>query len=291
MELLDYKELKELNKCPVCENNELFLIGLKKTININSEETVSLKECNNCKHWFISPMPNQKYLNHLYEIGSEFVISHGYKGREKPSDAEIKKYISRFLKSESDLANLNYLEIGVGPGYFFNYFNKRAKSSYGVDPCSYKPNNPNIVSDISLLPGGLKFDIIIIQDVLEHLEDPIEMLLKVKSFVNKNTILSCGFPNKDCLIAKNLKEKWRMVMPLGHLHFFSKKSAEILLKKSGWRLKKKYSIWGYTSIIDIVKNFDWHSRNPLKLLYRFFIYLVFKEILLGKDQWYVIGKV
>ncbi|MCL4385565.1 MAG: class I SAM-dependent methyltransferase [Actinobacteria bacterium] len=290
MEYLDKNELDYLNYCPICNSKNIKKIGEKNTININSKEIVSLIECNNCKHWFISPLPNQKYLNNLYKVGSEFVVSRGYKGREKPEDTEIKKYVSRFIKYKPNLSELNFLEIGVGPGYYFNYFEKNTKLSYGVDPCSYKPENPNIVEDISLIPENLKFDIILIQDVLEHLENPTDMLSIIKKLANENAILSCGFPNKDCLTAKKMKEKWRMVMPIGHLHYFSKKSVNIMLEKSGWKLKKKHSTWGRPTIIDIIKNFDWGSKNPIKLIYRFFVYLLFKEILFGKDQWYVLGQ-
>ena len=290
MEYLDKKELKLLENCPICNSKNIKKIGDKNTININSEEMVSLVECSNCGHWFILPMPNQRYLNNLYKIGSEFVVSKGYAGREIPEDSEIEKYISRFKKYKPSLAEINYLEIGVGPGHYFNYFEKNAKLSFGVDPCSYRPENPNIVEDISLIPKNLKFDIILIQDVLEHLENPIDMLSNIREFANKDAILSCGFPNKDCMVAKNMKEKWRMIMPVGHLHYFSKKSVNIMLEKSGWILKKKYSIWGRPTISDIIQNFDWGSKNPIKRIYRFFAYLLFKEILLGKDQWYVLAQ-
>lgn len=290
MEHLDSRELKQLANCPVCKLNKIYGIGVKKTININSDDNVYLKKCKSCGHWFIEPMPQQEYLNNLYKIGSEFVVSKGYLGRKEPEDIEIKKYISRFIKYVPNLSEMNYLEIGVGAGYYFNYFEKNAKLSYGVDPCTFKPENPNIVEDISLIPKNLKFDIILIQDVLEHLENPINMLKIIKDLANKDAILICGFPNKDCLMAKIMKVRWRMVMPIGHLHYFSKKSVNIMLEKSGWKLKKKYSIWVQPTIIDIVKNFDWGSKNPIKRVYKFFIYLLFKEILFGKDQWYIIAQ-
>ena len=290
MEYLDKNELIFLDYCPICNSKDIKKIGGKNTININSEELVSLVECGNCKHWFISPVPIQKYLNNLYRIGSEFVTSKGYVGREKPEETDIKEYMTRFIKYKPDLSEMNYLEIGVGSGYFFNYFEKKAKLSYGVDPCSYKPENPNIVEDISMIPDNLKFDIIIIQDVLEHLESPLDMLQIIKKLANKDAVLSCGFPNKDCLMAKIMKEKWRMIMPMGHLHYFSKKSIDMMLKKSGWKLKKKYGIWVRPTIIDIMKNFPWGSKNPIKLIYRCFAYLLIEEIILRKDQWYVLAQ-
>jgi len=289
LEELKKDQLCNLENCPICKSTSK-LIDIVKTINSNSREILNLRECKYCKHWWIDPMPEQQYLNHLYEIGSEFVVSSGYQGREKPEDSELNRYILRFLKISEDIIDLNYLEIGVGPGYLFNFFDKKVKNCYGVDPCSWKPYKPTIFSDINRIPKGIKFDIIVIQDVLEHLEDPINMLIKVRKLANPGCKLSCGFPNKDALIAKILKGRWSMIRPIGHLHYFSSKSIKKMFKKSGWEIVKKYSYWPVPYPSYYLKNFNFHSKNPLKLIYRIFRDLVLKQLLFGKDQWYVVGK-
>ena len=288
MDFLDKKHLHPKKDCPICHSNSK-IIDTTKTINHNSNEILNLRECLYCKHWWIDPMPTQNYLNELYKKSSEFVVSRGYRGREEPSNKELEKYSSRFLEYIKNKKKLKYLEIGVGPGYLYNYFKNKTAICYGVDPCSYKPKDNNIVSDIKEIPDNTKFDIIVIQDVLEHLERPTSMLVKLKKLANKDALISCGFPNKDSFIAKKNKGKWRMIRPVGHIHYFSSKSIEILFKKTGWITLKKYSYWGYPSLLDIIKNFDWNFKNPLKLIYRMFFYLIIKEIILGKDQWYVLG--
>ncbi|MCL4377359.1 MAG: class I SAM-dependent methyltransferase [Actinobacteria bacterium] len=288
MDSLDKTKLHEAFLCPICNENSK-IIDSVPTINPNSDDKVNLRECIKCKHWWIDPMPTQKYLSYLYSLGSEFVVSHNYKGKEEPSENEIRKYISRFLDLSKDISNLNYLEIGVGPGYLFNYFQNNVNKCYGVEPGGWGLKNSNIVSDIEFIPKNIKFDIIVIQDVLEHVEDPGNMLKKLNNLVNKGCIISCNFPNKDAFIAKYLKGRWRMVRPMGHVNYFSSKSIDLVFNITGWKVVRKYNYWSSNSLTDKIKKFDWHSRNPLKLSYRICRDLIFKELLLGRDQWVVIG--
>jgi len=275
--------------CPICNNDSLILSDKVKTINKNSDFVVSLKKCRSCGHWFIDPMPKQDYLNKLYESGSTFVVEENYKGNEEFDHNNIKKYASRFIDLNSDMSNLNYLEIGVGPGHLYNFFKDRVNICYGVDPCTYKPEGRYMVSDISEVPDEIKFDIIIIQDVLEHLEDPTLMLKTVRKLANNNATISLGFPNCDSIMAKLLKEKWPMVRPLGHLHYFSGKSIKIMFENSGWKIRRKYSYWPAPSSSYYIKNFEYKSKNPLRLICRIFRDLIFKQLIFGKDQWYVCG--
>jgi len=289
MDSLNKDKLVNKDSCPICDGPSK-TIQTVKTININSEDLVELKKCKVCGHWWINPMPAQDYLNSLYEKGSEFVVSSGYQGREEPAKEELEMYVNRFIDKNKELKKMNYLEIGIGPGYLFNFLKEKVNSCYGIDPCSWKPIDSNIVSSIKDIPQNIKFDIIIIQDVLEHLENPLETMKSVREFANKGCLISCGFPNKDALIAKIQKGNWRMIRPVGHLQYFSSKSIDIMFKESGWKIIKKYSHWGAPSIKYIIKNFNWKSKNPFKLIYRIIFHLFIMQLLLGKDQWYVVGK-
>ena len=62
-----------------------------------------------------------------------------------------------------------------------------------------------------------------------------------------------------------------------------------MFKKSNWTLKKAYSYWAANKFSDLFRNFDWKFKNPLKLIYRIIVRLFFKQIIMGKDQWHIIG--
>jgi ATP phosphoribosyltransferase len=60
-----------------------------------------------------------------------------------------------------------------------------------------------------------------------------------------------------------------------------------LFKKSGWKINKIQSYrQGDYSVVDVIKNFDYKSKN---LLFRLVKSLMLGQLLLGKDQWTVIG--
>ncbi|MBN1688511.1 MAG: class I SAM-dependent methyltransferase [Candidatus Omnitrophica bacterium] len=166
----------------------------------------------------------------------------------------------------------NYLEIGCGDGKLFSRFRERAKVCYGVEPGNWF-DEPTIVTDITKLPSGLKFDVIVLHDILEHLEDPLGMMQRCKNLSNQGARIYCSFPNKDSWVAKVRKEKWDMVRPFGHLHYFSKKSSAILFDTSKWKITERYTHPG--------PKIDW--RNILKVK-RFF-----EDIVCAHHQWYWIG--
>lgn len=279
---LDEKELHEVLFCPICKGESL-LVDTVKTINSHSDITVQLRECVDCGHWWIDPMPKQKYLSELYAKGSEFVVPVGYTGTCKCTE-DLESAVARYTKSCSK-RDFNYLDVGSSAGGIIEAFKKKARICYGVEPGYWGKGNPNIVSDISDIPNDVKFDIISIQDVLEHVEDPVGMLRTARELANPDCIVHCGFPNKDALKARICKGKWGMILPFEHLHYFSYPSVVKMFEKAGWGLIElrscrsgQVSTWGSIKVaLHKESALYWLMRSPL-------------PILLGKDQWYAKGK-
>ena len=137
------------------------------------------------------------------------------------------------------------------------------------------------MSDISELPKDVLFDVVILGGVLEHVVDVRGLIEKVAKITNKGAVVHVDFPNKDCIKAAIQKGKWSMVLPVGHLHFFSSKSIDLLFKEFKILSKKKMR-QGNLGMLDLIKTFDTKSKN---IIYRFFKSLILGQIILGKDQW------
>jgi hypothetical protein len=266
--------------CPICKSSSKQIDSVK-TINPNSELLVNLLECDICKHWFIEEAPSQEELSTMYSSNSEYVVPKGY--CDEMIDAKFN--VSDKLAYLQPKYKFNYLELGVGSGQLFNYFKKTAEKAYGVDPGSWGLDE-NIVQDIKdVSPIG--FDLIVATDVMEHLNNPLEMLNKLNELANDNCTLYFTVPNKDSLKAQIQKGKWSMTRPFGHLHFFSKKSIKKSLELSGWNVVKIKSMRaGNTKIFELLKYFYLSSS---KLIYRIIKSLIIGQILLGKDQWEIIA--
>lgn len=282
---VDDNLLTDQKDCPICfaESKQIDSLG---TINKESDKWVTLRECNLCKHWWINPLPKQKLLSFWYEKGSGFVISPLNYSGTSPDDVHSEKIFSRLINLYKK-PDFNYLEVGCGTGNLLKHFSKTAKLSYGIEPGSWGAKDGlNILSDINLLPENVKFDIIVLGDVLEHVSSPNDMIKKVSQVTNKGAIIYMNFPNKDSVKAKMMKGKWGMVLPFGHLNFFSSKSIIKLCERNGLKvLLKKPARAGSEDIISLIKKFD--LSGP-KILFRLMKSLLLGQIILGKDQWDVV---
>ena len=221
-------------KCPICTCNSKEILNIK-TINPLSNQKVKLLECLNCFHWWHSPIPTDEYLNELYSEDNEFVTGGVLHNMCMASDKVIQRYAKPILKSIQHRELFNYLELGSGSGSLLNFFSKIAQVAIGIEPSPPK-NSYNTVKNIDSLPNNISFDILVAQDVLEHLSSPIKTLKKLRNKTNKEGLLFIGVPNKDSFKARLMRGKWSMIRPFGHLHYFSSKSIGIMLENSGWKV-------------------------------------------------------
>ena len=54
-------------------------------MSLDTRETLFLRECILCHHWWIDPIPRQQYLSRLYENNSLFVVHKGFDEESKLS--------------------------------------------------------------------------------------------------------------------------------------------------------------------------------------------------------------
>jgi len=258
-----------LSDCPICGGTGKE-IDQVRTIHPESVDMYGLVACGECSHWWVNPMPKQDYLNILYREGSEFVVPKHWGGDiQQKVFSKAEKHI---ITSEVDMGEKKYLEIGVGGGHLFKHFLKKNGECYGVEPGDWCESE-NIYKDVKDIPNELIFDVIAACDVIEHVENPIEMLVRLREVAAPSARLYCAFPNADSFHARYKKGNWRMVRPLGHLHFFSRKSVQIAMEHSGWMVDKLIQ----TGTIDM--------RNPANLREPRTALVGLAESLGFADQW------
>ncbi len=231
-------------------------------------------------------MPKQELLSSLYQEGSLYVVNEGYAGTNDPNLEAIRKEAEGYSNS-IEKKEFNVLEIGSGTGHLLTELSKKAKECFGVEPGrNWRGENANVVSDISDLPPGVKFDLIVLNGVWEHLESPAGMLKELTSLANPGCIIFCDFPNASSHKARLLKAKWDMVRPFGHLHYFSRESVAKLFESAGWKIEHTASCRrGNASSLEYVKKYGYSVNFP------FSIVRMFAGLLLGKDQWRVRAKI
>ena len=87
-----------------------------------------------------------------------------------------------------------------------------------------------------------KYDVVSCYALLEHIVEPIELINKLKTLVNKDGLLIILVPWHECLKEKILyflNIQWHMFSPPEHLNFFSKKILhDVVTKENDFKLVK-----------------------------------------------------
>jgi SAM-dependent methyltransferase len=223
-------------RCPICSAQSKE-IGTARTLNPDSPLAVGLLACVACGHWWHTPVPAQDELLRLYRDQSPFVVTpnaqENYQQREhRIHEDDFLGYMNRFVDGGPESA---YLEIGAGGGQMVREFRRRGAAAYGVEPAGWNPQE-GIVEAMAELPSGLQFDIIVLQDVLEHLFDPRQMLAGLHEYAAEGATLFGSVPCSDSRPARRYGARWSMILPFGHLHYYSIESARETLRQSGWEL-------------------------------------------------------
>jgi len=154
---------------------------------------------------------------------------------------------------------LEVLELGCGNGRNLAVFKEYAHDVFGIDglqdavnECALKgiPAQVHNLANLINLEG--KWDLIMIIDVLEHLENPQDLLMNVRSLMSDDDVLLINVPNHF-----TLQGRIRILFGSGidserffpespewnypHLRFFTHRGVKQLLKSSGFELNKDYS--------------------------------------------------
>ena len=168
------------------------------------------------------------------------------------------------------------LDIGCGTGILLDEARKMGWETCGVEvskwAAQYAKEKFNLKIHNTTLEevkfSACSFDVVIMQDVIEHLVNPRQALTKVRKILKPDGILYINTPDIKSISSRLLKTKW-WGMNSFHLYYFSKKSLDRLLVKSGFRAIK-YSRYVRTFTVRY-----WLERfaDYNKLIYRFFSFI------------------
>ena len=232
--------------CPVCgfhfspEYNN-FLVYPSKIKDHNIPERIII--CNNCALGISDPLLSDAMLEDYYKNSKYWKESSPKISiRKQPVLFAMAKarwaLIESFLIRQGIISDVSLLDIGAGYGYL----GMVAAKSKNVIIDKYTAVEPDqniqkalssawprirsgckleINSNLNQVNG--KFEIVALSHVLEHVNDPLDLLNKAKSYINNDGLIFIDVPNMDC----NFKED---VFP--HVLFFTEKSVAELFRKA-----------------------------------------------------------
>ena len=176
-----------------------------------------------------------------------------------------------FIKSHFsfNVARKNFLDVGCGEGYALSFFRENGWKVKGFDFSSagIKAKNPLCLDALetgdvfellrSEINANRTYEIVWLQNVLEHVIDPIDLLQSLRKLVSPNGIAVLTVPN-DCsitqmaLLDNNSIDSAFWVSPPDHLSYFDCESLKNITEFCGWEC------------VEMLSDFpvDWFLFNP-----------------------------
>ncbi len=238
-----------MRSCILCNRSSLRLIKIIKNTKV--------LECSFCK---LSIIEQENIMNvsanhkNLYDINN-------YK-------TELVKLNKRFQYLTNIVIKYkvsgNALDVGAGFGLFSYILSRKSRLKIDlVEPNNkifFTSRNENIYRKTIqefLTNSKKKYEVIIMMDIIEHFNNPVQELNIILKTLRKGGILVIQTPNYKSLMAR-LCINWAWWMIEDHKYVFSNKSFNILLSKA--RIKKLYYIT-YEDLYDFKKNLDGNFIN------------------------------
>ena len=240
--------------CWVCGNNPLFKVRDSKISkgNLNSKDflitsnkygiTLELSKCKKCG--FIQA--SEKIDTLLFY---ENLVDHEYEKTRKERALQENQILRRIKKFKS---KGKLLDVGAGSGILVEAATQKGFKAKGIEPSKWlaekgKSRGINIIQGVlSESTKDEKFDVITIIDVLEHVDEPLKLLLDVSERLRNDGIGVLVVPNVESFAAKLLRWKW-WHFRVAHIGYFSKKNVRIALEKVGLRtIKIENSKWYFS---------------------------------------------
>lgn len=230
------------SNCPICEKDSLTVIYPAARDYITGE-IFQVRQCRNCTVTFTSPLspdpsPYYPVKYRQYQPVILAILELFYKFRAQ-------KWSGMFEKP--GLA----FEMGCGSGIMLNALRERGWKVFGsertVGAAEFASRNlllPVFVGEIESLILTPSVDLIILFQVLEHLNEPLKILKQLNQILRPGGRLVIAVPNFDSWQSRFGGVKWfHLDVPRHHFHF-SLPALEFCLKRSGFEVENV----GYVSL-------------------------------------------
>lgn len=150
---------------------------------------------------------------------------------------------------EKPLDGLRILDIGCGWAQALMYFRSKGMDCYGFDPApeaikyglSKGLNVKHAGIDRMDVFGDIKFDVVMLKNVLEHMANPFDVLKEIREKVlKKGGLIVLDVPNEFNVFqtagrdVHGLSDWW--VAPPGHLNYFSNDTLVKLVNGAGYQV-------------------------------------------------------
>jgi 2-polyprenyl-3-methyl-5-hydroxy-6-metoxy-1,4-benzoquinol methylase len=231
-----------ISVCPICSGQSFndFLTCKDYT---TTGETFNLKQCNFCDFVLTDPRPDESVIGKYY-LSNKYISHTG--GKKNLVDsiyiAARKIALSRKRKIiEQRSTQKTILDFGCGTGEFLTEMKNHSWEATGVEPSNSANakaaslSGQKIYHSLNDLPS-IKFDVITLWHVLEHLHDLNISLRSFSLLLKDSGTIFIAVPNLQSNDAKYYKSAWAAYDVPRHLWHFDKNAMKKLLANHGFNI-------------------------------------------------------
>lgn len=245
-----------LRACPLCSASEASTY--MKPTSWNNRDGIELKKCKPCGFVYSAA------VLHDYTTGNH----RSSVKTEDPNKQQLPLLTDEIIE-KSELKKGKVLDFGCGIGLLLLCLQKRGLAAYGIETSKFyldKHKECNITSATSLeslnAPKN-SFDLIIIKDVLEHADNPRELLQELLSYVKPSGHFYIRVPN-----VYGYKFHWS-VDTKTHINHFSPKTLTQLVEQQGMEKNDFVGVYDISTKVGKLYNFVfWKTKYFLPMYHQ-----------------------
>lgn len=246
------KQLKKISvtACNICGHGEFTEVTTGTDYEYQTSfDDFYLVTCNNCGHLFLKNQPHpdelpviypDNYQPYRFETDLNPIVRWF---RDRVQLAKVKDY-KKFIKP-----NASIIEVGAGSGILIESLKRFGPSTWKLTANEFEMKRLQrlagkgiefAIGNFETIDFKEKYDVIIMNQLIEHLYDPASMLKRCHSLLNKDGIVIIETPNYLSLDQKLFKSKyWGGYHIPRHFNIYSYKTLKQHLQLHNFNIVKQ----------------------------------------------------
>jgi SAM-dependent methyltransferase len=204
-----------------------------------------LDQCSRCGLVFTASLP-------AFDYGTSYFTDEGRGGYDFDSPLQVDRDIARFIPELKELERQglrgSVLDVGCATGAFLALAQQRGWTVAGVEVADFaraeatRRLGVSIAPQLSDLPVSVRYDVVTLHHVLEHIRHPGDFLRdEVRPRVGRRLLVEV--PNFASLARRAHGPRWRDLRPDQHVQHFTPQTLSSLAYRSGFTPVRVYTLW------------------------------------------------
>ncbi|MEW6268374.1 MAG: bifunctional glycosyltransferase/class I SAM-dependent methyltransferase [Thermodesulfobacteriota bacterium] len=224
--------------CPLCEAEEFRPVAMR--------DGFRMVECRGCGLWYLNPMPTPATLIALYEESYFASASPGHRGYSHyagMADDLRATFARRLALVDAYVGQGRLLDVGAGFGYLADAARDRFAERWALELSAAAANRISPEHRVVVAPFESAdlprryFDVVSMQDCLEHFRDVASALRKARELLRPGGALLAVTPDTGSWLARLQQRRWVSLKFPEHVVLFSESTLRRALDAAGFRVQ------------------------------------------------------